>query len=454
MRTTTAPRLTQTLPPGPASTALWQMLQWVGRPLAFMEECAQQYGDLFTVRLGNLGQLVFCSHPQGIEKIFTADPKQMDAGRNNSVLLPLLGNASLILLDGKPHQRQRQLLMPPFHGERMRTYHSLVAEITEEIAALWSVGQSVDVREAMQAISLNVILKAVFGVSDSERYQDLQQLLPTFLDLTGSPAGASLLFIKGLQKDWGAWSPWGRFVRMRSHLDHLLYQEIADRRSHSEGGTDILSLMLAAEDEAGNPMTDLELRDELVTLLLAGHETTASALTWALYWIHFLPEVRDKLVTELATADLDDAKSILRLPYLNAVCSETLRIYPIAPITAPRTTHVPMSIMGHRMPAGTTVAPCIYLTHHRPDLYPRPHEFRPERFIERQFSPYEYLPFGGSNRRCLGMTFALFEMKLVLTTLLTRSQFQLPHPHPLKPVRRGVTLAPPSQLKLIVAHSS
>lgn len=450
MRTTAAPSLIEGLPPGPSSSALWQMLQWIGRPLDFMEACAQQYGDLFTVRLGNLGQLVFCSHPQGNEEIFTADPKQMDAGRNNSVLLPILGNASLLMLDGEPHQRQRQLLMPPFHGERMRTYHSLVAQITEEIAVQWSLGQSVDVREAMQSISLNVILKAVLGVSNPERYQALQQLLPTFLDLTGSPAGASLLFIKGLQKDWGAWSPWGRFVRMRSHLDHLLYQEIADRRSHSEVGTDILSLMLAAEDEAGNPMTDLELRDELVTLLLAGHETTASALTWALYWIHFLPEVRDKLVSELATADLDDAKSILRLPYLNAVCSETLRIYPIAPITAPRTTHVPMSVMGYGIPTGTTLAPCIYLTHQRPDLYPSPQNFQPERFIERQFSPYEYLPFGGGNRRCLGMTFALFEMKLVLTTLLARYQFRLAHPQPLKPVRRGVTLAPPPQFKLIL----
>ena len=448
MSSPVAQRPTQTLPNGPSSSASWQILQWIGRPLDFMENCTQQYGDLFTLHLGNLGQIVFCSHPQGIEEIFTADPKQIDAGRNNSVLLPLLGNASLILLDGKPHQRQRQLLMPSFHGERLRTYGALMTQITEDIAVPWSVGQSFDVRVAMQAISLDIILKTVFGVTNPERYQALQQILPKFLDLTGSPVGASLLFIRGLQKDLGPWSPWGRFLQVRSQLDHLLYQQIADRRSQSEVGADILSLLLAAEDDAGQPMTDLELRDELVTLLLAGHETTASALTWALYWIHFLPGVKDKLSTELATADLSDVKSLLRLPYLNAVCSETLRIYPIAPITSPRTTQIPISIMGHLIPAGTTLAPCIYLTHRRPDLYPNPQEFQPQRFIEHQFSAYEYLPFGGSNRRCLGMTFALFEMKLVLATLLTGYQFQLTDPKPLKPVRRGVTLAPPAQFQL------
>ncbi|WP_299488474.1 cytochrome P450 [Acaryochloris sp. IP29b_bin.137] len=452
MSPTVAHPPTQQLPAGPSSSALWQMLQWIGRPLEFMEACTQTYGDVFTVQLGKLGQIVFCSNPQGIEEILIADPLQMDAGRNNSVLLPLLGNTSLLMLDGNAHQRQRQLLMPPFHGERMRAYGSSIIQVTEDIATPWQIGQPFDVRGAMQAISLNVILKTVFGISNSQRYQALQNLLPRFLDLTGSPAGASLLFLRGLQKDWGAWSPWGRFLRVRSQLDHLIYQQIAEHRNQSELGTDILSLMLATQDEAGNPMTDLELRDELVTLLLAGHETTASALAWALFWIHFLPEVREKLIAELATVDLNDAKGIQRLPYLNAVCSETLRIYPIAPITSPRTTRRSLSLMGYNLPVGSTVAPCIYLTHRRPELYPNPQAFQPERFLDRQFSPYEYLPFGGSNRRCLGMTFALFEMKLVLMTLLTRYQFQLEQPQPLKPVRRGVTLAPPSHFKMILTQ--
>lgn len=452
MPTIVTQRSTQNLPEGPSSSGLWQILQWIGRPLEFMEACTQRYGDLFTLQLGQLGQIVFCSNPHGIEEILTAEPNKMDAGRNNSILLPLLGNASVILLDGESHQRQRQLLMPPFHGERMRAYGSSITQITEEIASPWQINHPFDVREAMQAISLNVILKTVFGVSNSERYQALQALLPNFLDLTGSPAGASLLFLRGLQKDWGAWSPWGRFLQMRSQLDHLLYQQMDEHRHQSEMGADILSLMLAATDEAGNPMTDIELRDELVTLLLAGHETTASALTWALYWIHFLPEVREKLIAELATADLNDAKGIQRLPYLNAVCSETLRIYPIAPITSPRTTKMSLPLMGYNLPVGTTVAPCIYLTHRRPELYPNPQAFQPERFLDRQFSPYEYLPFGGSNRRCLGMTFALFEMKLVLSTLLTRYQFRLEQSQPLKPVRRGVTLAPPSHFKMILTQ--
>jgi unspecific monooxygenase len=254
---------------------------------------------------------------------------------------------------------------------------------------------------------------------------------------------ASLSFFSALRVDLGRWTPWGNFLRQREEIDQLLYAEIQDRRDHPDPSrTDILTLMMAARDENGEPMTDVELRDELMTLLIAGHETTASALTWALYWIHKIPSVRQKLVAELDNFGDGDLNELTRLPYLTAVCQETLRIYPIAMITIPRIVKTPLEISGYQFTPGTMLVGCIYLMHRRPDLYPQPQEFQPERFLEKQYSLYEYLPFGGSNRRCVGMAFALYEMKLVLATVLKNLDLTLVNNYPVKPIRRGVTLAP------------
>jgi cytochrome P450 family 110 len=453
MPQTITPTPLNTLPDGPSSSPAWQMLQWIRQPIALMESCHQQYGDIFTLRFSGLGPLVFCSHPQAIQEIFTADPQLFDAGQSNQLLQPLLGEASVILLDGDRHQQQRQLLMPPFHGERMRAYGDLIVKITQQVAAEWRVGHSFTVRESIQNISLQVILQAVFGVTDPKRYQALLQILPSMIDQVSSPLSSSFLFIPALQQDWGAWSPWGKFVRQRSQLNQLIYQEIAERRAHFDPNrTDILTLMLSARDDAGQPMTDGELRDELMTLLLAGHETTASAITWALYWIARSPRIQEKLVAELtACGDLSESKTLMRLPYLSAVCNETLRIYPVAPITFPRILKAPMTVMGLDFAPGTRLTPCIYLTHHRHDLYPNPQAFRPERFLEKTFSSSEFIAFGGSDRRCIGMAFALFEMKQVLATLLTQFHFELAASQTIKPIRRGVTLAPPASFQLYLA---
>ena len=246
--------------------------------------------------------------------------------------------------------------------------------------------------------------------------------------------------------------PWGSFLRQQKRLDDLLYAEIQERRDNPDTSRqDILSLMMAARDEQGQPMTDQEMRDELMTLLVAGHETTASGLTWAFYWIHHLPEVREKLLAELDGVDTNqDLSAIAKLPYLNGVCAETLRIYPIALIAFPRITKVPMEIMGREYPAETWLTPSIYLTQHREDLYPQPKQFKPERFIEKQYSPYEYLAFGGGNRRCIGMAFALFEMKLVLTMVLKNLDLSIVNNHQVKPTRRGGTLAPSGGKWLVV----
>lgn len=440
------------LPDGPKGPPLWLIAQWILRPCDLLEASVRRYGDIFGMRW-NLSPAVMVGHPQGIQEIFRADPTAFDTGQQNGILRPIVGDNSLIVLDGDRHQQQRQLLMPSFHGERMRAYGSLIAQITQQTIAAQATGQPFEVRPVMQDISLKVILKAVFGLVEGERYGQVQYLLKQLLSLSDSPAKASLLFLPALQKDWGAWSPWGQFLRQREELDQLLYAEIRDRRAHpNPDAEDILSLMLMAQDEEGNGMSDAELRDELMTLLVAGHETTASALAWALYWIHNTPGVLDTLRAELATVDPSDHASIVRLPYLNAVCQETLRITPIAPVTFPRFTRRTFELMGNPIPPSTLLFPCIYLLHRRPDLYPEPETFRPERFLERQFTPYEFIPFGGSNRRCIGMAFALYEMKLVLAIALSQWSLTLEERRRLKPVRRGVTLAPPSSLRMRICR--
>jgi cytochrome P450 len=303
----------------------------------------------------------------------------------------------------------------------------------------------------MQEIALRVILRAVFGLDEGERFEQLRQLLGSLLDALGSPLSSTLLFFPSLRKDWGRFSPWGRFLQIKGQVKQLLYDEIRQRREEGDfSRTDILSLLLSARDEAGEAMTDDELHDELMTLLTAGHETTASALTWALYWIHYLPEVQQRLLQELETVDSQaDLMEIARLPYLSAVCSETLRIYPIAPGTFIRVLQSPMEIAGYQFPAGTALMPSIYLIHQREDIYPEPKCFKPERFLERQYSPYEYFPFGGSNRRCIGAALAQLEMKLVLATIVSRYQLALTHTRPIKPVRRGLTLAPPAGMQMV-----
>ena len=439
---------------GPKTPRFAQLIEWVFNPLQLMEKSAKTYGDTFKLFLVGNYPMVFVSHPQAIKEIFNANPDKFDVGRGNELVASLLGEQSLILLDGAPHQRQRKLLTPPFHGDRMKSYGELICEITEKVISDWKIGEPFDVRYYMQEISLRVILQAVFGLNQGQRYDEIKQLIASILDISGSPLRAMLVFVPLLQKDLGAWSPWGSFLRQQKRLDDLLYAEIQERRDNPDASReDILSLMMAARDEQGQPMTDKEMRDELMTLLVAGHETTASSLTWAFYWIHHHPEIREKLLAELDTVDTkEDLSAIAKLPYLNAVCAETLRIYPIALVAFPRINKAAIEIMDCEYPAETWLMPCIYLTHHREDLYPEPKQFKPERFIDKQYSPYEYLPFGGGSRRCIGMAFALFEMKLVLTTVLRNLDLNIVNNHEVKPTRRGGTLAPSGGKWLMVTR--
>ena len=442
------------LPPTPQTPKLLQMLEWIVRPMAYMEDCTQLYGDIFTLHLGEkFAPVVFVSSPQANEQILAGDSKDFDApGESNMIFQPFVGDHSVITLSGTRHRRQRNLLMPPFHGERMRAYGQIISDVTEQVVSEWKIGQPFNVRASTQSIAMRVILRAVFGLNEGERTQKIEQLFTELLDKTSSPLSVTMLYFPALRKDLGSWSPWGRFVRLRQQVDKLIYQEIQERREQpDEYRTDILSLLMAARDEAGQPMTDVELRDELMTLLLAGHETTATALAWALYWIHKLPAVREKLLEELDSLGDDlDPGVIFRLPYLNAVCSEALRIYPVAMLTFPRVVRVQRSLCGYELEPGTPVIGSIYLTHRRQDLYPEPEQFKPERFLERQFSAYEYLPFGGGSRRCIGLAFAQFEMKVVLAKMLLRWQITLEDNRVVRPVRRGLVTAPGGGVRIVV----
>jgi cytochrome P450 family 110 len=423
-----------------------QLWQWITEPLKYLHNFHRQCGDIFAVNMtGGFNNAVFLSDPKAIQQMLSNDTKQFAApGAINQILQPFLGDRGVILLDGGEHRQRRQLLMPQFHGDKIRVYTDLICKLTQDLVAGWQVDETINLRAEMQTISLSVILQTVFGLYQGERYDLIRDKLLKVISLIDSPINSSFLFIPFLQKDLGAWSPWGRFLRDREVLDRLLYAEIAERRrNYQPDRSDILNLLIGSQDADGNGMSDIELHDELMTLIFAGHETTATALAWAIYWINHLPEVKDKLIAEIASLGTErDAATISRLSYLNAVCSETLRIYPVGMLTFPRITQEPVSLQGYEISAETVVVGCIYLTHHRKDLYPEPHLFKPERFLERQFSPYEYLPFGGGSRRCIGMALAQLEMKLVLVEILSHCQLELVSKLPAVPARRGVTLGP------------
>ena len=418
-----------------------------------LEQAQKKYGDIFyTPKSTFLPPYVIFSDPQAIEKVFTANPNSFEVGKQSSLpVRVLLGDNSLILLDGVQHQQHRKLLMPPFHGERMKSYGQTMVDVTKEVMARWQVGQTICMRDYTQEISLKVILKTVFGLNEGEEFDRLKQILIDYLGIFNSPLKSFFLFFPFLQKDLGALTPWGKFLQQKQIIYSILQTEIDRRRNNPETlGEDILSLMLSVRDEDGNQMRDDEIKDELMTMLFAGHETTASSLAWAFYWLHYLPEELQKLKSEFSSLDNNtDYNTIIKLPYLNAVISETLRIHPVV-VFLSRYLKAPFELMGYTFEPGTNLFPCIYLTHQREDLYPEPKKFKPERFLERQFSPYEYIPFGGGNRRCLGYAFALFEMKLVLATMLSQVELELLDNRPLRPLRRGFTFTPATGVNMKV----
>src|SRR3954471_17979300 len=418
------------LPPGPRMPRALQTAIWFGNAQWMLGQCAARFGDTFTLRILNEGSWVVLSDPDDLRQVFTGDPRVFHAGEGNQILLPVLGEHSVLLLDERAHMEQRKLLLPPFHGKRMQRYGELMAEIAAAEIESWPRNQPYQLRPRMQALTLEIILRAVFGLGEGERLVRLRAELRRLLDMVTNPRMMVFPALLGPQR----LARMKLFQRDVARFDGPIYEEIAERRGASDLAErdDILSLLLAARHEDGTPMSDVELRDELLTLLVAGHETTANALAWAVERLVRHPDKLDRLAEEAAAGEDE---------YADAVVKETLRLRPVLPLVA-RKLQEPMEIGGRLLPAGVTAAPCIYLMHRRPDVYPEPARFRPERFLEQPAGTYTWIPFGGGVRRCLGASFALFEMKTVLATLVTRLQLR-PVDQRSEPVgRRAITLVP------------
>jgi cytochrome P450 family 110 len=431
-------------PNGPSDPPMIRTIKLLLWPIEQMEFNVRKYGDIYSTRILGFPKVIVVSNPQALEEIFTASAGTFTC--RNPFLGPVLGKYSLFSLNGEPHQRHRKLLAPPFHGERMRIYGDIIRDVTKEVISQWNPGQAFLVRPAMMDISLQVILRAVFGLQESDRFQRFHQALTALLNLLDSPLTSALFYLRFLQRPIG---PWGNLLHKRQVVENLVLSEVQERRNLPDINTDILSLMLATRDEAGQPLSDIEITDELLTLLVAGYETTASALAWSLYWIHDTPHVFERLQQELISEQTLDPYETSRLPYLNAVSLEALRLYPVVMFATPRLAQIQVNVGGYTFDPGTVFTPCIYLTHHREDLYPEPKRFNPERFLERQFSPYEYLPFGGGNRRCIGAAFALFEMKIAVATVLRNCKLSLVKQKSVKPKLRGVTYSPPKDMNMV-----
>jgi len=410
------------MPPGPGGPYQWIALNFMLRPVQFLIDSRKRYGDTWTMRLAPERTVAVTCDPAIVKDVFTGPPELLHAGKGNIVLQPFLGSRSVLLLDGGEHLRHRRLLLPPFHGERMRNYGDMMSEVAERHVATWPRSGEIETATTMQAITLEVILRAVFGVTDRAEVERWSVPMRGMLNTVSS--GRRILTLAATMRSQrmlrARRGPWARLRAELRPIDEMIISEARTRRAALERGEgaerdDVLSLLLAARDEDGQPMTDTELRDELMTLLVAGHETTATALAWTLERIVRTPHVLKRLYDDGGVDDED---------YIDAICKESLRLRPVVPAAA-RELQAPMTLGGRDFPAGAIVTPSIVLMHLREDIYPEPYAFRPERFLERPAGTYEWIPFGGGVRRCLGASFALFEMRAVLQAVL-----------------RGVRLAP------------
>ncbi|HST33826.1 MAG TPA: cytochrome P450 [Solirubrobacteraceae bacterium] len=425
------------LPPGPRAPAFAQTLAWALAPTWVMDRCARRLGESFTLTFSPSGmKLVLISDPQDVKTLFTAPPEIAPSATGNSPIRPVMGERSVLVLTGAEHLRQRKLLLPPFHGERMREYEQTIVDATRADMASWPRGEPMRLQERTRAITLEVILRAVFGV-EAERMDSMRAAIAGLL----APMNSLRMVWLALRR-MSLERPTGAIGHALDQLDETIYAELARRRVQQDLAerTDILSLLMQARDEDGEPMTDEELRDELVTLLLAGHETTATSVAWAIERLVRHPQQLARLVAEI-DAGPDGGER-----YANAVVNETLRVRPVVPIVA-RILSEDFELGGRLLPAGTRVMPSIYLTNRNPRVYDAPEEFRPERFLEDAPETFSWIPFGGGIRRCIGASFAQLEMKLMLRTMLSELEPSLPAGRMTSPGgelirRRAITLVP------------
>jgi cytochrome P450 family 110 len=462
------------VPPGPTVRPFVQLMRWGRDPTGFLDDCARTYGDAFTLRFPGYPPIVVLSDPAANKDVFTGSLDEIHQGPFPPFMRPLLGNNSLFFLDGQRHLEERKLIFPPFHGERMAALGETIRTIANDSIDRWPIGTAFPLQQEMQRIALEVILRTVFGMTDGARFVALRRLLEgqshvakrtfrpssllTLLAMLVIPAQLlDRLYVFSGSRPLGvdiSWLfPWGRGVRLQAAMDEILSAEIA--RARQEDGTgrkDILSMLVAARDEDGQPMSDRQLRDEMVTLLVAGHETTANALSWFFHLVLGAPESLTTLKAEIAEAEqggVASLTSITALQYLDAAIKETLRVRPIVP-HASRLLATAKTIGTRDLPAGVMLLPSIYLTQRRPEIYEDPERFRPERFLGKRYTPYEYFPFGGGVRRCIGMAFATYEMKIILSQILSRVSMRAEPGSRVRVTVRAITLAPSEGMPVIV----
>jgi cytochrome P450 len=430
------------LPPGPPYPTLIQGLgQWT-RPLAYLERCRARYGNRFTIQFPFTEPFVMHADPAHIKEIYTAPPDVLRPGEGARVLEPIVGTRSVILLDGDAHMTQRKLMLPAFHGEKMDRLRALVETVTERELAAWP--REPVLHPLFQSLTLEIILRAVFGFDDGPTLDSTRTALARLLKygdspltLIPGPVGEDTRTEEG--QDWvfrmlNRAGPLRGFLDVRAEVDRRVFELIAERRDAGEDRDDVLSMLLAARHEDGTPMSDEELRDELMTLLVAGHETTATTLAWAFERLAREPAARSRLAEEVSTED--DG------PYLTATIQETLRRRPVLPNTAPRAVKKPIEVGGWHYEPGASLVASSYLVHHDPDIYPDPYAFRPERFIDSPPGTYSWIPFGGGRRRCLGASFALLEMKVVIASAIRAFDFGAAGAAHEVPRRRNITIRP------------
>jgi cytochrome P450 family 135 len=421
--------------PRALQTAIWfRRAQWM------MAECRKRFGETFRLSIAHEGTWVMVSNPDDVKAVFTGDPHLLHAGEANRILLPILGEHSLLLLDGSEHMAQRKLMLPPFHGARMQSYGTLMADVARAEIDRWPSGTPIRVRPRMQAVTLEIILRAVFGLGEGERLTKLRLELRSVLDRLTNPRWVAFLIALGPERI----PRFPPFAREIARIDRLIYDVVEARRAdrHAQKRDDILSLLLSAVHEDGSAMTDRELRDELLTLLVAGHETTATALAWAVERLARHPDKLQRLATEVRAGEDE---------YLRAVVYETLRLRPVISVVN-RTLKAPMQFGGYELPAGVKVVPSIYLVHRRPDVYPDPERFLPERFLSKPPGTYTWIPFGGGIRRCLGGAFAQFEMEVVLRELAAQTAIDPARARPERVYRRAITETPRHDAEVILSR--
>jgi cytochrome P450 len=424
------------LPPGPGTPGVLQTLLWMYRPVQFAERCYQRYGQIFTLRLGPDRNVVLVAEPAAARAVVAGDPEVFRAGDANGILRPVVGSNSLLVLDGPEHMRHRRILLPAFDAGHALAFADRVGAIARERVSSWRSGETLRLQNEMEQISLEAILGVVFGDEGGERRARVRALIPEMMRRCASP----FTLLPYFRHELGGISPYGRLRRVLDELDRLFYAAIAERRASGRMGDDVLSVLVGATDEEGFGLPDTAIRDEVLTLIMAGYETTTSALAWSFERLLRSPHVLEPLLEELASG---------RDRYLDAVVKESLRLRPVVPVVA-RRLRAGVELEGHRIPAGSVLMVSVHLLHRDPRLYEDPDEFRPERFLEGEEEGGVWIPFGGGVRRCMGASFAQLEMKVVMRTVLERVRLRAPSPEPEPVARRRFTFAPARDARAIV----